>query len=72
MNKIDYKELYLQQKKDLNAKINTNKILIREKKMLQQKINEAIEYIKENEKEYGSLEENEKIILDILRGKDNE
>lgn len=31
----------------------------------------AIEYIEENEKEYGSLEENEKIILDILRGKDN-
>lgn len=31
-------------------------------------IDKAIEYIKENEKEYGSLEENEKIILEILRG----
>lgn len=36
------------------------------------KIDKAIEYIKGNEKEYGSLEDNEKIILDILRGKDNE
>lgn len=34
------------------------------------RIDKTIEYIKENEKEHGSLEENEKIILDILRGKD--
>ena len=36
---------------------------------LQQKeniIKEVREYIKENEKEYGSLEDNEKIILEIL------
>ena len=31
-------------------------------------IKEVKEYIKENEKEYGSLEDNEKIILDILKG----
>lgn len=32
------------------------------------RINKVIEYIKENEKEYGSLEDNEKIILNILEG----
>lgn len=32
----------------------------------------AIKYIKNNEKEYGSLEDNEKIILDILKGSDKE
>lgn len=31
-------------------------------------IKEVREYIKGNEEEYGSLEDNEKIILDILRG----
>lgn len=31
---------------------------------------EVIKYIKNNEKEYGSLEDNEKIILDILKGSD--
>lgn len=36
----------------------------------QKRIDKAIRYIKENEKEYGSLEENEKIILDILKGSD--
>ena len=35
-------------------------------------INKAIKYIKNNEKEYGSLEDNEKIILDILKGEDKE
>ena len=35
-------------------------------------INKAIKYIKNNEKEYGSLEDNEKIILDILKGENNE
>ena len=39
---------------------------------LKDRIDKAIEYIESNEKEYGSLEDNEKIILDILRGKDNE
>lgn len=34
------------------------------------RIAKAIEYIESNEKEYGSLEENEKIILDILKGED--
>lgn len=34
-------------------------------------INKAIKYIKNNEKEYGSLEDNEKIILDILKGSDD-
>ena len=48
--------------------IYENEILIE----LQQRIDKAIEYIKENEKEYGSLEDNEKIILDILRGEDND
>lgn len=38
---------------------------------LQDKIDKVIEYIESNEKEYGSLEDNEKIILDILRGEDN-
>lgn len=33
------------------------------------RIKKAIEYIKENEKEYDSLLENEEIILDILEGK---
>ena len=42
----------------LNAKVNE----------LQSKIDKAIKYIKENEKEYGSLEDNEKIILEILKG----
>lgn len=41
--------------------------LLEENKELQQRINKAIEYIKENEKEYGSLEDNEKIILKILK-----
>ena len=39
---------------------------------LQQKediINKARKYLRENEKEYGSLEENEKIILQILDNK---
>lgn len=39
---------------------------------LKHRINKVIEYIESNEKEYGSLEDNEKIILDILRGEDNE
>lgn len=39
---------------------------------LQIRILKAIEYIESNEKEYGSLEDNEKIILNILRGEDNE
>lgn len=34
------------------------------------RIDKAIKYIKENEKEYGSLEDNEKIILEILKGKE--
>ena len=33
-----------------------------------EKIDKAIEYINKNKKEYGSLEDNEKIILDILKG----
>lgn len=37
---------------------------------LQQRIDKAVEYIKQNEKEYGSLEDNEKILLDILKGSD--
>lgn len=36
------------------------------------KINKAIEYIYKNEEEYGSLEDNEKIILAILKGEENE
>ena len=47
-------------------------VLYGKKEELQHRIDKAIEYIKSNEKEYGSLEENEKIILNILRGKDNE
>ena len=42
------------------------------KKQLQQKediINKIKKYLRENEKEYGSLEENEKIILQILDNK---
>ena len=79
MNKIDYKELYLQQKKDLNAKINTNKILIREKKMLQQKIDKAIEYCEEitsreidiSDTDYELGEDfTARDILKILRGED--
>lgn len=51
-----------------NAQISLQNQLVKQ----QQRIVKAIEYIKSNEKEYGSLEENEKIILDILRGEDNE
>lgn len=81
MNKIDYKELYLQQKKDLNAKINTNKILIREKKMLQQRINQAIEYCEEITSREIDISDTDydlgqdftaRDILKILRGNDNE
>ena len=42
------------------------------KEQLQQKediINKIKKYLRENEKEYGSLEENEKIILQILDNK---
>lgn len=39
---------------------------------LEERIDKAIEYIKSNEKEYGSLEDNEKIILDILKESDKE
>lgn len=35
-------------------------------KQLENKVKEAMEYIYDNEKEYGSLEANEKIILNIL------
>lgn len=35
---------------------------------LRNRINKAIKYIKENEEEYGSLEDNEKIIIEILEG----
>lgn len=75
MNKIDYKELYLQQKKDLNAKINTNKILIREKKMLQQRLDKVINYLEKNDIEltqrvngmvYMDLPKEE--ILSLLKG----
>lgn len=46
--------------------------LNRENRKLKSIIKEAREYIKENEKEYGSLEDNEKIILEILKGSDKE
>ena len=39
---------------------------------LLQKIDKVKEYIKENEKEYGSLLDNEKIILGIIEGDNNE
>lgn len=39
-----------------------------EKEDYKSRIEKAIEYIEENEKEYGSLEDNEKIILNILQG----
>lgn len=50
---------------------NECSILVDYIKKQQNRINKAIEYIKENEKEYGSLEDNEKIILEILTGGNN-
>ena len=49
---------------DMIAKLN------KEVDELHNRIDKAIKYIKENEKEYGSLEDNEKIILEILKGKE--
>jgi hypothetical protein len=46
--------------------------LLDEKIKLQQRIEKAIKYIEENQKEYGSLLDNEKIILGILKGEDDE
>lgn len=57
------------EKKLEQRELELNEIMI-ERNNLLDRIDKAIEYIKENEKEYGSLEENEKIILDILRGND--
>lgn len=49
---------------------NECSILVDYIKEQQNRINKVIKYIKENEKEYGSLEDNEKIILKILKGKE--
>lgn len=38
----------------------------------EKRIDKAIKYIKENQKEYGSLLDNEKIILGILKGGNND
>ena len=48
--------------KDLNKEIER----------LNNKLNAIRKYLKDNEQEYGSLEDNEKIILDILNGDSNE
>ena len=66
--------------KELNIEIRgliLAEVVLREenqqlKEQLQQKeniINKKKKYLRENEKEYGSLEENEKIILQILDNK---
>jgi chromosome segregation ATPase len=39
---------------------------------LNNKLNAIRKYLKDNEQEYGSLEDNEKIILDILNGDSND
>lgn len=39
---------------------------------LNNKLNAIRKYLKDNEREYGSLEDNEKIVLEIIEGDDNE
>ena len=48
------------------------KLLLSYIEQLENNRDKAIEYIKENEKEYGSLMDNEKIILSILKGDSDE
>lgn len=70
-HQIEVLEQRIENQKEIIKK-QTEKI-IPENHELHNRISRVIEYIKGNEKEYGSLEENEKIILDILKGgEDNE
>lgn len=71
-NKKLNKQLEMVMKKEYPF-IVENGIICRKNKEIQDyksRIDKAIEYIKENEKEYGSLEDNERIILNILNGSD--
>lgn len=64
------------QEKNESLKTRIKTVKRRRKKQTQKKykykyrIDKAIEYLKENEEEYGSLEDNEKIILEILKGEE--
>ena len=82
MNKEELKllEKIVNLPKELNIEIRgliLAEVVLREenqelKEKLQQKediINKARKYLRENEKEYGSLEDNEKIILRIIDNK---
>jgi chromosome segregation ATPase len=76
-NELDEKDLLI---KNLEDKLNTQRKYYQNRLMkiqqkneqLQQRIDKAIKYIKENQKEYGSLLDNEKIILGILKGGNND
>lgn len=68
LNKVSYEDLEaltIEQQTQLFAKD-------KEIERLNSIIKEVREYIKNNEKEYGSLEDNEKIILEILDKEENE
>lgn len=55
-------EIYIE-----NTKLHDEIIkLIKENQQLKKQKDDVVEYIKENEKEYGSLLDNEKIILRML------